>query len=161
MQARLDLFYYCFPASSSCFYLSLTRRGLSECYSLLPLSPSHLLPPPLLCPTVTRSPVSSLTGRSAEGGREGGSEAGCSGREDARHMWIVTQQSYIIRPFFSSMLTPPNPQTPQLSTSQTQQLTHRHAPQQQMGIPGLDGPTRPYWEGVGGRRIDQKLKPVL
>jgi len=30
-----------------------------------------------------------------------------------------------------------------LSPSQTQQLTHRHAPRRQMGIPGLDVPARP------------------
>lgn len=60
--------------------------------------------------------------------------------EDAHHMWIVTQQSYIIRPF----------------TSQAHQLTHRHAPQRQMGIPGLERLCLPHQE-----RADQKLQPVF
>lgn len=50
------------------------------------------------------------------------------------HMWIMTQQSYIIRPF---LLSSPFP-------TLTQQLTHQHAPQQQMEIPDLDGPACPH-----------------
>lgn len=126
-----------FPSQLLLFLPLPHTQGLSECFSPLPLSPSasplshsHTLPGFISSGEISR-------------GRE---QAGCSAREDDRCMWIVKQQSYIIRPFFSLLHQP--------STSQTQQLTHRHAPQQQMGIPGLDGPARPYLEDGGAGMWD-------
>lgn len=64
---------------------------LSERYSLLPLSASHLLPLPFLCPTLSLSSSSfSPTGKSPERG---------SSLDALPSHWIMTQQSYFIRPF--------------------------------------------------------------
>lgn len=130
LQAIQGLFYYCFTSSSSCFYLSLTHRdSLSIALSSLCLPLTSSLC--LSSVPVTRSLVSSSAGRWAEGGS--GLDALPS------HVDCDTAIIYHTAP-------------------QTQQLMHRHTPQQQMGIPGLDGPARPF---LGDGRDDQKLRPVL
>lgn len=125
---------------SSCFYLSHTH-WLSECYSLLPLSHclSHLLflflSLSLLCPTVTLSLTFSWTGKSPQ--RRSSLDALPMRTLITCGSWHSNRISYALS------LSPSLSISLSLSLTHTDQLTHRHAPQRQMGIPAPDSSARP------------------
>lgn len=135
---------------SSCFYLSLSlshlhthtdTHWLSERSSLLPLSLSLTSAFSLFLPPLPPSPLLFFN-REITRQRE---QPGCS--PPVRTLitcgsWHSNRISYALLPL--------------PSLSQAHQLTHRHAPQRQMGIPGLERLCLPHQE-----RADQKLQPVF
>lgn len=134
------------PLVSTSLSLSLTythtdTHWLSERSSLLPLSLSLTSAFSLFLPPLPPSPLLFFN-REITRQRE---QPGCS--PPVRTLitcgsWHSNRISYALLPL--------------PSLSQAHQLTHRHAPQRQMGIPGLERLCLPHQE-----RADQKLQPVF